>query len=61
MVKRRDNDHVMWGIRETNGNEPLETHRNSMDDIRTGVALQFREKHEGNLLTARAVSGVQAA
>jgi hypothetical protein len=31
------------GIRETNGNEPLETHRNSMDDIRTGVALQFRE------------------
>jgi len=32
-----------------------------MDDIRTGVALQFREKHEGNLLTAHAVSGVQAA
>jgi hypothetical protein len=24
-----------------------------MDDIRTGVALQFQEKHEGKLLTAQ--------
>jgi len=32
-----------------------------MDDIKTGVALQFREKHEGKLLTDHAVSGVQAA
>jgi hypothetical protein len=32
-----------------------------MDDIKTGVALQFREEHEGDLLTDHAVSGVQAA
>jgi hypothetical protein len=49
------------GIRERKGSEPLGTHRNSVDDIRTGVALQLREKHEGNLLTDHAVSGVEAA
>jgi len=32
-----------------------------MDDIKTGVALQFREKHEGYLLTDRVMSGVQEA
>ena len=61
MVKRRDDDQRHVRIRETNGNEPLRTHRNSMDDIRTGVALQFREEHEGDLLTDHGVSGVQAA
>ena len=50
----------MW-VRETNANEPLMTHRNSMDDIKTGVALVLREQRGGNLLTDHVMSGVQEA
>jgi hypothetical protein len=43
MVKRRDVDHVHVRVRETNANEPLMTHRNTRDDIKTGAACKRRE------------------
>ena len=61
MVKRREeNQRHVW-VRETNANEPLMTHRNSMEGTKTGVALRLREQRGGNLLTVRVVSGVQEA
>ena len=49
------------GIEETSANEPMMTHRNTRDDIKTGVASQLREEPGGNLLTGQAMSGVQEA
>jgi hypothetical protein len=37
------------------------THRNTIDDIETGVASQHRDQSGGNLLTGQAMSGVQEA
>jgi hypothetical protein len=48
-------------MRETSANEPLTTHRNRLDDIETGVALQLREEHGGYLLIGHAVSGGKVA
>ena len=49
------------GARETNESEPLTKRRKSRDGVKTGVFSRFRDKSGGNLLTARAASGVQAA
>jgi hypothetical protein len=59
-VKRRDQTRHVW-IRETNASEPLKTHRNSIDDIKTGDALHSQDQHGGNLLIGHVVSGVQVA
>jgi hypothetical protein len=48
-------------MRETSANEPLKTHRNTSNDIETGVASLFREKQGRYLLTGQAVSGAQVA
>jgi len=37
------------------------THRNTSNDIETGVASLFRERHGRYLLTGQAVSGAQVA
>jgi len=45
-------------MRETSVSEPLMKHRNTLDDIETGVLAQFREEYGGNLPTGHTVSGV---
>jgi len=37
------------------------THRNTIDNIKTGVTSQLREQSGGNLLTGQAMFGVQEA
>ena len=45
-------------MREMSASEPLVTHRNALDGIRTGVALLLQEERGGNLPTGHAVPGV---
>jgi hypothetical protein len=48
-------------IKETNESEPPMKCRNSIGEIKTEGFCHFRDKSGGNLLTARMVSGIEAA
>ena len=48
-------------IKETNASEPLMKCRKRRDDVKTGGLSLTRDKHEGNLLTAHAASGIKVA
>ena len=46
---------------KTNESEPLMRCRNRRDDVKTGDRSILREKSAGNLITALAASGIEAA
>lgn len=46
---------------EMSANEPLQTCRKRMDDVKTGMEFRDRDKCEGNLFTAHAASGIKVA
>ena len=48
----------MW-VGETSGSESLMTHRNIMDDIKTGVDVLLWDECGRDLLTDHTVSGVK--
>jgi len=61
-AKRRDSDHVKYGLeRRAQANLRITYRNRTPDDIKTGEQLLPREKCEGNLLTVRAVSGAEEA
>ena len=61
-VKRRDVDHVMWGLgRRAQANLWIKHRNRSTDGIKTGAYARFREQHGRYLLTGYAVSGAEEA
>jgi hypothetical protein len=58
--KRRDQTRHVW-IGETNASKPLMTHRERVNDIKTGSEFLSQDQHSGNLFIGYVVSGVQVA
>ena len=58
--KSRDISRHVW-LRETNESEPLKTHRNVLNDIKTRGCPYSGKSMADYLLTGHAVSGVQVA
>ena len=48
-------------MKETSGSESLTMHRNTADDLKTGVTPMRRDEHGGDLLTGHVMSGVEEA
>ena len=61
MVKRRDSDHVRWGLERRVQTNLCDYASKALDGIKTGVGKLPWEEHGGNLLTGHAVSGVEEA
>jgi hypothetical protein len=59
--KRRDSEHVRYDPMKAKSNEPQETCRKVLDDIETRAAFWPWDESGGDLLTAQAVSGIDAA